>query len=74
MIKDTSLSTELTFAILPVVIPINPRSGKIVKATKKVEDNTEDAESSEKQGIRKRNRSEEKIYNKRKVRSFYFRK
>ena len=38
MIKDTSLSTELTFAILPVVIPINPRSGKIVKAIKKVED------------------------------------
>jgi hypothetical protein len=44
MIKDTSLSTELTFAILPVVMPINPRSGKIVKATKKVEDSTEDPE------------------------------
>ena len=40
MIKDTSLSTELTFAILPVVIPINPRSGKIVKATKEGEDNS----------------------------------
>ena len=62
MIKDTSLSTELTFAILPVVMPINPRTGKIVKATKKVEDTTEDA-NREKQKIRKRNRSVEKIYN-----------
>ena len=45
MIKDTSLSTELTFAILPIVIPINPRSGKIVKATKKkVEGTPEDPE------------------------------
>lgn len=43
MIKDTSLSTELTFAILPVVIPINPRSGRIVKEIKKVEGTTEDA-------------------------------
>lgn len=42
MIKDTSLISELTFAILPVVIPINPRTGKIVKTTKKVEDTTED--------------------------------
>ena len=45
MIKDTSLSTQLTFAILPVVLPINPRNGRIVKETKKVEGNTEDAES-----------------------------
>jgi hypothetical protein len=44
MIKDTSLRTELTFAILPIVIPINPRSGKIVKPTKKQEDATEDPE------------------------------
>ena len=42
MIKDTTLSTELTFAILPVVMPINPRTGKIVKATRKAEDTTED--------------------------------
>ena len=45
MIKDTSLFTKLTFAILPVVIPINPRSGKIVTATKKEEGDTEDPES-----------------------------
>ena len=45
MIKDTSLFTKLTFAILPIVIPINPRSGKIVKATKKVEGAAEGSES-----------------------------
>ena len=42
MIKDTTLSTELTFAILPIFMPINPRTGKVVKATRKAEDTTED--------------------------------
>ena len=44
MIKDTSLLTQLTFAVLPVVIPINPRTGRAVKAIKRVEDTTDDTE------------------------------
>jgi hypothetical protein len=45
MIKDTSLFAKLTFAILPVVIPINPHNGKIVQVAKKREGTTEDPES-----------------------------
>jgi hypothetical protein len=35
MIKDTSLSPNLSFAVLPIVLPINPRNGRIVKEIKK---------------------------------------
>ncbi len=47
MSKDTSLTTDLTFAVLPVLLPINPRNGRIVKKAKQAQVIAEDDENTE---------------------------